>query len=156
MMESLVAEHGAALQSFATRLTGDWGRAEEIVQETLLRAWKHPEALDGTGGSARGWLFTVTRNLVNDSWRRQKRDSVPSTPEPLADLDRSVDDWVVSAAVGSLSADHRQVLFHTIWLGQSVAEAARAIGVPAGTVKSRTYYALRALRLGLEENGFFT
>ncbi|MHB1488174.1 MAG: sigma factor-like helix-turn-helix DNA-binding protein, partial [Acidimicrobiales bacterium] len=86
----------------------------------------------------------------------QKRDSVPSTPEPLADLDRSVDDWVVSAAVGSLSADHRQVLFHTIWLGQSVAEAARAIGVPAGTVKSRTYYALRALRLGLEENGFFT
>lgn len=155
MMEALVAEHGAALVSFATRLTGDWGRAEEIVQETLLRAWQHPEALDGTGGSARGWLFTVTRNLVNDSWRRQRRHVDPPAPEPLADLDRNVDDWVVSAAVGSLSADHRQVLFHTMWLGQSVAEAARAIGVPAGTVKSRTYYALRALRLSLEENGFF-
>lgn len=155
LMEALVAEHGTALLSFATRLTGRHEAAEEIVQETLLRAWRHPEALDGSRGSARGWLFTVARNLVTDAWRREGPGESPVVPDALVDLDRSVDDWVVSSAVADLSPEHRQVLFQTVWLGQSVAEAAQALGVPPGTVKSRTHYALRALRLGLEEVGFF-
>jgi RNA polymerase sigma-70 factor, ECF subfamily len=64
--------------------------------------------------------------------------------------------WVVADAVGTLSAEHRDVLLETYYRGRSVAEAARRLGIPEGTVKSRTHYALRALRLALEERGVVT
>ena len=69
------------------------------------------------------------------------------------DVDRALDARQVTDALASLSVDHRQVLIETYYRGRSVAEAATALGVPPGTVKSRTYYALRALRLVLEERG---
>src|SRR4051812_47833523 len=63
-------EHAGALLGFVLRLTGgDRGRAEDVVQETLLQAWRHPEALDPARGSARPWLLTVARRLGIDQWR---------------------------------------------------------------------------------------
>src|SRR3954453_17954653 len=160
LMEELHREHAAALWRYSLRLTGnDRARAEDVVQETLLRAWKHPSVLKGGEGSVRGWLFTVARNVVIDEWRsRRSRQelAVADVPEPAEtadETDRMLLSWVVAEAITQLSAEHRAVLLECDYRGLPVAEAARRLGVPEGTVKSRTHYALRALRLALEEMG---
>jgi RNA polymerase sigma-70 factor (ECF subfamily) len=159
MMRVLYDEHAAALWRYALRLTGDQARAEDVVQETLLRAWRHPEVTDEVERSARAWLFTVARNIVIDESRtRRARSEVPMAdlPEPARTGDSSDEllmTWVVADAVTRLSSDHRAVLQETYFQGRPVAEAARRLGVPEGTVKSRTHYALHALRLALEEMG---
>lgn len=102
--------------------------------------------------------------MAVDNWRREDRrrkidderrgpDRSNLLPESL---DRMVDGWMLTAAIEGLSPEHRDVLRHTVWLEHSVTETAEALDIPSGTVKSRTYYALRALRLSLEEIGFFT
>jgi len=67
--------------------------------------------------------------------------------------EQAVDHQLVAAAMRTLSLEHREVLFECYLRGASVAQAAATIGVPPGTIKSRTHYALRALRLALEEMG---
>lgn len=156
LLRTLYAEHGTALYGYALRLTGgDRAWAQDVVQEVLLRAWRHPQVL--AGGPIRGWLHTVARNLVIDQWRaRQVRPEVLSDPpEPgVSDgTDEAVQSWLVADALRRLSPDHRQVLVECYYLGHSTAEAAERLGIPAGTVKSRSHYALRALRLALEEMG---
>lgn len=159
MMRALHDDHAAALWSYALRLTGgDRARAEDLVQETLLRAWKHPRVLDQTQGSARAWLFTVARRIAIDEWRSAAHRSEVTTDAPpeLATPDgteRALQGWLVAEAMGELSAAHREVLGLCYFQGYSVADAARVLGVAPGTVKSRTHYALRALRLALEERG---
>ena len=69
------------------------------------------------------------------------------------DLDDVLQSWVVGDCLAALSPDHRAVLVETFYQGRSVRQAAAVLGVPEGTVKSRTYYALRALRVALEEKG---
>ena len=73
---------------------------------------------------------------------------------PVPDeADRVLESWAVADALSTLLPDHRQVLLETYYRGRSVAEASIVLGVPAGTVKSRAFYALRALKLALEERG---
>jgi RNA polymerase sigma-70 factor, ECF subfamily len=69
------------------------------------------------------------------------------------DADRALESWAVAEALAALRPDHRRVLIETYYKGCSVAEAAVTLGIPAGTVKSRTFYALKALKLALEERG---
>ncbi len=159
LMQKLHDEHAAALWGFCLHLTADPVRAEDIAQETLLRAWQHPEVLDPTRGSARGWLFTVARNLVIDEWRSKRSQNERSTgelPEPRDTADETdtlLQSWAMAEAISHLSREHRAVLVECYYRGRSVAEAARQLGVPEGTVKSRSHYALRALRLAVEEMG---
>jgi RNA polymerase sigma-70 factor (ECF subfamily) len=161
LLRALHEQHGDALFAHALRLTsGDRQRAEDLVQETLLRAWQHPEALDPDRGSVRAWLFTTARNLAIDAWRRRAArvgevitDVPPETPAVTDDTDRAVESWLVAEALSRLSRPHRDVLVECFYQGRSVAEAATRLGVPPGTVKSRTHYALRSLRLVLEELG---
>jgi len=158
LVRALYREHAAPLLRYALHLTsGDRQRAEDIVQETLLRAWLHPEAI--VSRPARPWLFAVARNLAVDAHRaRQARPHevgesalhVTAVPDTA---DRALESWAVADALRSLRPDHRTVLLETYYRGHSVAEAATVLGVPAGTVKSRTFYALRALKLALEERG---
>jgi RNA polymerase sigma-70 factor (ECF subfamily) len=152
-------EHAPALWGYAMRLTGgDAGRAQDAVQETLLRAWKHPEVMDSERGSPRPWLFTTLRNVLIDEWRARKvrpeivTDEVPELASP-DHADAAVQSWLVADALRQLSQQHREVLLECYYRGCSVAQAAQRLGIPTGTVKSRTYYALRALRLALEERG---
>lgn len=158
LIRALYAEHAGPLLRYAMHLmSGDRQRAEDIVQETLLRAWQHPEAI--AERPARPWLFAVARNLAIDAYRA-KRARPHEVGEaaldviPVADdADRALESWAVADALGALRPEHRGVLLETYYRGKSVAEAAASLGVPAGTVKSRTFYALRALRLALEERG---
>ncbi|TMM39307.1 MAG: sigma-70 family RNA polymerase sigma factor [Actinobacteria bacterium] len=160
LLRAMFAEHGDALYAHALRLTnGDRQRAEDLVQETLLRAWRHPEALDPNRGSVRAWLFTTARNLAIDSWRRRSvrvgEVVTDVLPEALTDdeTDRTVEAWLIAEALSRLSTVHREVLVECFYQGRSVAEASARLGVPPGTIKSRTHYALRSLRLVLEEMG---
>lgn len=156
----LYEQHAAPLLGYALRLTaGDRGRAEDIVQETLLRAWKHPQALDPERGPVRSWLFTVARNVAVDAHRARRARPAEVGDEALAfvpavdEIDQALDRWLVADALATLSPDHRAVVVETYYRGRSVAEASAVLGVPPGTVKSRTFYALRALRLALQERG---
>jgi RNA polymerase sigma-70 factor, ECF subfamily len=158
LIRALYAEHAAPLLRYAVHLmSGDRQRAEDIVQETLLRAWQHPEAI--AGRPARPWLFAVARNLAIDSYRARKarphevgEGALEVVPAP-DEAERALESWAVADALSSLRPEHKRVLLETYYRGKSVAEAAATLGVPAGTVKSRTFYALRALRLALEERG---
>jgi RNA polymerase sigma-70 factor, ECF subfamily len=162
LMQALHDTHAPALWAYCVRLVGqDRARAQDVAQETLLRAWRHPEVLGREDGAVRAWLFTVARNIVVDEWRSHRAHPVLPSADP-ADLpghaaedetDQLLQTWVVADAVGRLSPEHRGVLLECYYRGHSVAEAAERLGIPEGTVKSRTHYALRALRLALEEMG---
>ncbi|WP_240899901.1 sigma-70 family RNA polymerase sigma factor [Kineococcus indalonis] len=158
MVRALHEEHAGALFGYVVSLTGDRAHAQDVVQETLLRAWRHPEALDPASGSNRGWLFTVARRLVIDERRsaRARRESVRAEVPDSSVVDESeqvLQQWVVAQALTRLSPEHRAVLRECYFRGRSVAEASRVLGVPPGTVKSRTHYALMNLRLALQEMG---
>jgi RNA polymerase sigma-70 factor, ECF subfamily len=161
MMRVLYDEHAAALWRYVVRLTGDPARAEDVVQETLLRAWRHPEVTYDADRSARAWLFTVARNLIIDE-RRSARfrnemgtpdvDSVADRPGP-DEVDGALDRLLLSTAMSELSDDHREVLLRAYYQGHSVAQIADDLQIAEGTVKSRLHYAVRALKLHLQEMG---
>jgi RNA polymerase sigma-70 factor, ECF subfamily len=153
---SLYAEHGPALLQLATVLTrGDRGRAEDLVQEAMLRAWTHRNRLDIQHRSLRGWLTTVVRRLAVDAHRaRRARPQEAELDEQyvLTDdrrADASIDEVGVRAAIATLPGPQRQVLAEVYYRDRSVAETARILQIPPGTVKSRTFYGLRALRRAL-------
>lgn len=159
LVRELHARHASALWSYVLGLTnGDRARVEDVVQETMLRAWRNPQVLDESRGSPRGWLFTVARRIVIDEWRSSRSrheittDEVPQVP--VADrTDEILQSWLVADALHRLSDDHRAVIVACYYRGRSVDEAAAELGIPAGTVKSRCHYALRALKNALDEMG---
>jgi RNA polymerase sigma-70 factor (ECF subfamily) len=160
LIRALYKEHGGPLTGYVTRLTGgDRQLAEDVVQETLFRAWRSADKLGDDASSLRPWLFTVARRIVIDGQRSKKVRPQEVGAQPLEvlpapdELDRTLSAMTVMDALQSLSAAHREVIVETYYQGRTVAEAAEQLGVPIGTVKSRVYYAMRALRLALEERG---
>lgn len=151
-LKALYAENSRSLLSYAMRLTGDRFLAEDVVQETLLRAWNNPESVRKTGAAMRGWLFTVAKHIVIDRARaraaRPQEVATPEHREPAID-DHSepvIDGLAMYHALAQLSADHRAVLVEVYYRGKTIAEAAATLGVAEGTARSRTFYALRRLR----------
>jgi RNA polymerase sigma-70 factor, ECF subfamily len=152
------AAHSGELYGFAVRSLGDSGLAEEAVQETFLRAWKAGERYDPEIGSLRTWLFAILRNVVIDLGRaRASRPRVgPETGiEPSVEpLEQALVAWQVEEAMRRIGEDHRRVLLETHFRARPYAEVAEEMGVPEGTIKSRVYYGLKALRVALEEMGY--
>ena len=151
------AAHSGELFRFALRSLGDAGLAEEAVQETFLRAWRAGKRFDPEIGSLRTWLFAILRNVVIDLGRaRASRPRVAAEGrEPSVDpLDDALLAWQVEEALRQIGDDHRRVIVETYYRGRPHAEVAAELGVPLGTVKSRVYYGLRALRNVLEEMGY--
>ncbi|MCG7203724.1 sigma-70 family RNA polymerase sigma factor [Streptomyces arenae] len=164
LLRTLYAEHAGPLFHYALRLTsGDRQWAEDVVQETLLRAWQHPAAFEPARGPARAWLCTVARHVVIDAHRARRARPAEAGGEALEraaeqapgedEIEQALQSWAVADALRALSPDHRAVLVETYYRGRTMAEAAQVLGIPLGTVKSRTYYALHALRLALQERG---
>lgn len=159
LMRALHDKYAASLWSFVVRLTGgDRTRSQDVVQETMLRAWRNPSVLDEEQGSARAWLFTVARRIVVDEWRsaHSRRELAVEEPPELVETDQvdaMLDEWIVAEALDRLTPEHREVIVECYYRGRSTAEAAETLHIPAGTVKSRTHYALRALRLAMQEMG---
>lgn len=160
VFDMLFASYQRPLITFVLGLTGgDRYWAEDVVQETMIRAWRNVSRLDPEAESLMPWLATVARRIVIDDRRRRESrpretgdgplESMP-VPDGMEDLLRTV---VVSEALQTLSPAHREALTETVLRGRTVNEAAEALGVPVGTVKSRVYYGLKALRVALEEMG---
>ena len=157
----LYDEHAADLWRYALRLTGDRARAEDVVQEALLRAWQHPEVTDDSERSARAWLFTVARNMIIDERRssRFRKEVSPldgsSAPERAGpdQVNAALDRLLIADALAELSLEHRAVVWRSYYLGWKTAQIADDLQIAEGTVKSRLHYALRALRRTLQEKG---
>ncbi|MCV7378864.1 RNA polymerase subunit sigma [Mycobacterium alsense] len=161
LMKALYDEHAAVLWRYALRLTGDASQAEDVVQETLLRAWQHPEVIGDTERSARAWLFTVARNMIIDDRRSARHRNVVgsldeagapelSTPD---EVNAALDRLLIAEAMVQLSAEHRAVIERSYYRGWTTAQIAGDLQIAEGTVKSRLHYAVRALRLTLQELG---
>ncbi|KXK59569.1 sigma-70 family RNA polymerase sigma factor [Micromonospora fluostatini] len=161
LIRLLYAEHAGPLLMFVMRLTGgDRQRAEDIVQETLLRAWRNAHRLGAQGqGSLRPWLVTVARRIAIDEHRSEQARPAETYDRDLTafaeadSTDRVLRTMTVADALRTLSQSHREILVATYFRGRTVPEAAEELGLPLGTAKSRVYYALRALRTALQERG---
>lgn len=151
--------HGGELFGFARRSLGDPGAAEEVVQETFVRAWRARDRFDPSLGSLRTWLFAIARRLVIDHARARalrQADPLPDEVRLGADdgVERAMLGWQVEEAIRRLRPEHRQVLIETYYRARPGREVAKELGIPEGTVRSRLFYALQSLRLILEEMGW--
>jgi RNA polymerase sigma-70 factor, ECF subfamily len=161
-VRSIHDEYAGALFVFAYRAVGSREAAEDVVQETFVRAWKAADSFDAERGAVSTWLFAIARNVIIDLRRRQQArprevapvdsDRGPAVADASA-LDRALEAWQVADALQRLTPQHREVILEAYYRDRSVAETAERLQVPPGTVKSRLYYGLRNLRLALEEMG---
>ena len=160
-VRALYQENATFLLSYVTGLLGDRYLAEDVVQETMLRAWHHCGRFSTEKGSVRGWLLRVAHNIAMDKLRMRRSRPVEvaenSGPEPyVADhAERVVTALHIQQVLTRLSPGHRNVIEQVYLNGLTAAEAAAVLGIPEGTVFSRAYYALRVLRreLGLPPGG---
>jgi RNA polymerase sigma-70 factor (ECF subfamily) len=156
-IRQLYAHHAKALHGYVRRFCPDQASADDIVQETFIRAWRHLPQLRANGRPIRPWLFRVARNLLTDADRaaRSRPVTVPASsaadPGDDSGLGQVLDRQLVCDALQHLSPAHRTVLVETFYRGGSTAAVARRLGIPGGTARSRLHYALDALRRHLQD-----
>jgi RNA polymerase sigma-70 factor, ECF subfamily len=152
---ALYEAYAGSLYGFGLRRLGDPTLAEELVQTVMTRLWRAAARYDARRGSVRTWVFAIARNAATDLHRRQPRAepraALPEQPDTVDELDRLLRAEAVRAALDRLSGAHREVLELAYFRGCSQAEIAMRLGLPLGTVKSRTFYALKAFRLACDE-----
>ncbi|MEV0406054.1 sigma-70 family RNA polymerase sigma factor [Actinoallomurus sp. NPDC050550] len=158
LVRVLYAEHGPGLLSYVNRMLSDPHQAEDVVQETMLRAWRNADRLTPECGSASSWLFRVAHNITIDKIRARKArpaevEETAAAPSPLDDHAPAVVGSVFLArALSMLTPEHREVLVQVYYADRTASQAAQILGLPVGTVKSRAYHALRRLRACLDDH----
>lgn len=158
MLRWLHETYSPGLWRFVIGLTKDHAAADDIVQETLIRLWKHPAVLQRTEPAVRSWLFTVAHHLVIDDRRSaRKRHELAGDRPPetvvAEQTDRILDAWLIADALSGLSPEHRDVIVRAYYHRETTTEIAQRLNIAEGTVKSRLHYALRAMRLAPQERG---
>ncbi|WIY03300.1 sigma-70 family RNA polymerase sigma factor [Amycolatopsis mongoliensis] len=130
---------------------------EDVVQETMIRAWQHSGTLEREPGMLRGWLLTVARRIVIDGWRNRRVRpqevalEIPENAESTDRADSSLAALTISRALSELDEKYQSVIVETYLAGNTVRQAATILGIPEGTAKSRLYTAMRQLRKALGE-----
>ena len=155
--------HGPELYRFALRQLGDGVAAQDVVQEVFLRAWRAADRFDPELASLRVWLFAIARNVLVDEVRRAAKRPLPMAPSgtgqlPERSTGRSIDEqvmqsWLVEEALQRIGPEHRAALVETYLRGRPYAEVAAEQGIPIGTLRSRLFYGLKALRVVMDEMG---
>jgi RNA polymerase sigma-70 factor (ECF subfamily) len=154
----LYRRYGGRVFGLGMQLLGDRGLAEELVQETFIRIWRNAARYDESRGSAPTFIFTIARRLAIDLWRRPSSRS--ADPEPASAPDEDRVDSILSSlevreAMSSLSEAHREILELSYGSDLKQADIAARLGIPLGTVKTRSHHALRALKSALQQRGFY-
>ena len=157
-LEALYAAYGRAVFGLGLLLLRDRGFAEDLVQETFVRIWRSAARYDPARGTVKTFVLTLARRAAVDLWRRQK-NPLPAALEDAEQEDVAGNEAFrqlvlrldVREALDALSPAHREVLELQFDHDLTQAEAAARLGIPLGTVKSRTLYGLRALARELEE-----
>jgi RNA polymerase sigma-70 factor (ECF subfamily) len=150
--------YGGELIGYARKSLGDPQLAEEVVQETFARAWRFRDSFNRDSGAMRGWLFAIERRVLIDQYRR--RSAGPTQPiehdlaAPGDEIERAMVGWQVEEAIHRLRPEHREVLVNIYFGRRSSRELARELSIPEGTLRSRLFYALRSMRLTLDEMGW--
>ena len=155
--------HGAEVYRFVLRSLGDAGSAQDVVQETFLRAWRAGDRFDPSLGSLRTWLFSIARNAMIDHVRAAGvrpwqaalvDDPAAASPHPGDDpSERLLRGWIVEEALRRLSGEHRTAIVETYLKDRPYAEVAAEMDLPVGTLRSRVFYGLKALRVAMDEMG---
>lgn len=147
--------HASELFGFALNALRDRGAAEDCIQEVFLRAWRSRGRYDPAQSSVRTWLFAITRNAIRDRFRTRQREPHAVGPDGLGDLPVEQPDparrLMLVEALATLSREHRQAVVGIHLLGVSYAELSQALDVPIATLRTRTYYGLRALRTHFDQ-----
>jgi RNA polymerase sigma-70 factor (ECF subfamily) len=157
-IRQLYRGHAAALHSYVARFAADRATADDVVQETFIRAWRHLPQLSADDRPIRPWLFRVARNLLIDADRaaRSRPVVIQALPDDGAGtdpgLEQVLDRELVSAALQHLSPAHRTMVVETFFNGGTLLAVANELGIPHGTARSRLHYALLALRQQLDEH----
>jgi RNA polymerase sigma-70 factor, ECF subfamily len=163
-LTDLVRDYTEPLLRYVSRLTfNDLQLAEDIVQETFLKVWQRPDVVNNRYSSIGPWLFTVARNLVNDHKRMRMARAIEvsdaeltAIPDQRDPIGESLQAHAIWQAVARLTPQHRAVLVQVYHHDRSLMDAAKRLGIPVGTVKSRTHHALRSLRTIIDELCLYT
>src|SRR6478752_10341935 len=157
VVAAIYRDHGTALKRFVLSVSRDPQLADDVVQETVLRVWQQAPQITG---SLRSYLFRTARNIMIDNYRRAQRRPREAAERDMADpagaverVDELLNRVLMEEALLRLSAEHRDVLVALHYRRFTVQEASDHLNIPAGTVKSRAFYAVRALRIVLDEMG---
>lgn len=161
-----VLPHLDLLYRVALRFTRDPARAEDLVQDTMVKAYRNWEKFE-PGTSARAWLLAILRNTFINAYRREQREPIPMEPEMLdarmvehpgeesdpegAFFDKIVDERILQALDG-LPPEFREVMVLSDIEGLPYAEISHALGIPVGTVKSRLFRARRLMQKELYQH----
>jgi RNA polymerase sigma-70 factor (ECF subfamily) len=159
-LEELYHRYKRTLYGQGLRRLGDQGLAEELVQETFVRLWQQAGRFDPTRGTAGAFVMAIARGIATDLWRRPssrrfepEAGETPDVPSAADPAERVIEGLTVREALEALTPEHRQVL--ELFYGQDLTkpEIAKLLGLPVGTVQTRTYWGLRAFKLALQERG---
>jgi RNA polymerase sigma-70 factor (ECF subfamily) len=157
VVAAIYRDHGTALKRFVLSASRDPQLAEDVVQETVLRVWQQAPEITG---SLRSYLFRTARNIMIDNYRKAQRRPREMAEQDAADpvdpaerVDELLNRVLIEEALLRLSAEHRDVLVALHYRRYTVQEASKQLNIPTGTVKSRAFYAVRALRTVLDEMG---
>ena len=157
VVAAIYRDHGTALKRFVLSASRDPQLADDVVQETVLRVWQQAPQITG---SLRSYLFRTARNIMIDNYRKAQRRpqeagerDVPDPADGAGRIDDLLNKVLMEEALLRLSAEHREVLVALHYRRYTVQEASAQLKIPSGTVKSRAFYAVRALRTILDEMG---